>query len=871
MKNILTLLLLGAATYLQAQVAVMPAHTHAAIEVIQRELNQNRSVISQDVIDYYPIYVDRGQYQIAVMCKVNDAFNKENAVRDGFEVGTVIGKIATIRMPLNKLQEGFSYPGIEYLEVAEKMAPNLDEAIKDVRADKVHKGIDLPQPYTGQNVLIGIVDWGFDYTHPMFYDTLLDHSRIMASWDQVKKIGTPPPGFSHGAAYLDADQLATAQHDTLSPLTDYHGTHVAGIAGGSGGGTKYRGMGFESDLLFSQMRNDVTSAIDAFQWMYNVSQATGRRLVINNSWGNYRLFPLDGTSLMSQAIDAFSDLGVVFVFSAGNNGDINFHLKKSFAADSVKTRIMASWDQVKKIGTPPPGFSHGAAYLDADQLAAAQHDTLSPLTDYHGTHVAGIAGGSGGGTKYRGMGFESDLLFSQMRNDVTSAIDAFQWMYNVSQATGRRLVINNSWGNYRLFPLDGTSLMSQAIDAFSDLGVVFVFSAGNNGDINFHLKKSFAADSVKTRIMGFDYINDKDLWGQSISMWGEAGNAFSVQLRILNETNELLVQTDLINTATAAAYQDTFIITGNDTIFYHVTTDAAHPLNGRPQMTLDIRNKNAALKKILYAQAPTGTVHFWNTRLTTYGIGNWGYGFTAPKAGYVNGDKNYGIGHPAVTNSVITVAAHQTNFLLTNFSSYGPRMDDVQKPDISAPGQDICSSFNSFSTTNLTAVIKSTFNGKEYEWVRLSGTSMSGPMVAGAVALILEADPNLSSAQVKELIINTAREDNLTGDLPSEGHVRWGHGKLDVYSAIQSITNTGISNITESKDYAFPNPPKDILYVTKSLEGNETYQLMSLDGRLMSAGHFDGAVHVEAIPDGMYFLTIEDASAIESFRIIIAK
>ena len=710
MKNILTLLLLGAATYLQAQVAVMPAHTHAAIEVIQRELNQNRSVISQDVIDYYPIYVDRGQYQIAVMCKVNDAFNKENAVRDGFEVGTVIGKIATIRMPLNKLQEGFSYPGIEYLEVAEKMAPNLDEAIKDVRADKVHKGIDLPQPYTGQNVLIGIVDWGFDYTHPMFYDTLLDHSRIMASWDQVKKIGTPPPG-----------------------------------------------------------------------------------------------------------------------------------------------------------------FSHGAAYLDADQLAAAQHDTLSPLTDYHGTHVAGIAGGSGGGTKYRGMGFESDLLFSQMRNDVTSAIDAFQWMYNVSQATGRRLVINNSWGNYRLFPLDGTSLMSQAIDAFSDLGVVFVFSAGNNGDINFHLKKSFAADSVKTRIMGFDYVNDKDLWGQSISMWGEAGNAFSVQLRILNETNELLVQTDLINTATAAAYQDTFIITGNDTIFYHVTTDAAHPLNGRPQMTLDIRNKNAALKKILYAQAPTGTVHFWNTRLTTYGIGNWGYGFTAPKAGYVNGDKNYGIGHPAVTNSVITAAAHQTNFLLTNFSSYGPRMDDVQKPDISAPGQDICSSFNSFSTTNLTAVIKSTFNGKEYEWVRLSGTSMSGPMVAGAVALILEADPNLSSAQVKELIINTAREDNLTGDIPSEGHVRWGHGKLDVYSAIQSITNTGISNITESKDYAFPNPAKDILYVTKSLEGNETYQLMSLDGRLMSAGHFDGAVHVEAIPDGMYFLTIEDASAIESFRIIIAK
>jgi minor extracellular serine protease Vpr len=710
MKNLLTLALLAAITYLQAQVAIMPAHTHAAIEVIQRELNQNRSVVSQEVMDFYPIYADKGQYQIAVMCKVNDAFKGDNAVRDGYDVGTVIGPIVTMRMPLSKLVEGFSYPGIEYLEVAEKMAPNLDEAIKDVQADKVHKGIDLPQSYTGKNVLIGVVDWGFDYTHPMFYDTLLDHSRIAAAWDQVKKTGTPPPGFSHGAWY---------------------------------------------------------------------------------------------------------------------NGP--------------------------------------------DELAAAQHDTLSPLTDYHGTHVAGIAGGSGGGTKYRGMGFESNLLFSQMRNDVTSAIDAFQWMYNVSQATGKRLVINNSWGNYRLFPLDGTSLMSQAIDAFSDLGVVFVFSAGNNGDINFHLKKSFAADSVKTRIMGFDYVNDKDLWGQSVGMWGEPGNAFSVQLRILNEANELLVQSDLINTATAAAYQDTYLITGTDTIFYHVTTDAAHPLNGRPQMTLDIRNKNAALKKILYAQAPSGTVHCWNTRLTTYGIGNWGYGFTAPKAGYVNGDKNYGIGHPAVTNSVITTAAHQTNFHLTNFSSYGPRMDDVLKPDISAPGQDIISSMNSFSATNFTPVTKTTFNGKEYEFVRLSGTSMSAPMVAGAVALILEAAPDHSSALVKWLLINTAREDNLTGDLPSEGHVRWGHGKLDVFSAIQLITVNGISTISESKDYAFPNPAKDIIYVTKPLTGHETYRLLSLDGRLMRAGQFDGALHVEAIPDGMYFLTIEDESGIESFRIVIAR
>ncbi len=708
MKRLFYLLGLILPSFAFGQHTIMPAQTLAAIHQIQRSMSQERNQPSKDITDFYPIYATRHGYEIAVLAKVNAGFDKSRAVQDGLDVGTIIGSIASLRMPLAMLHEDFAYPGIEYLEVAEKIGPDLKEALKDIRADLVHKGVDLPQPYTGKNVLIGIVDWGFDYTHPMFYDTTLDH-----------------------------------------------------------------------------------------------------------------------------------------------------------------TRIMAAWDQVKVAGTPPDGFSHGALYTGADELLAAQHDTLSPLTDYHATHVAGIAGGSGGGTVYRGVGFESDLLFSQMRNDVSSAIDAYQWMYNISQATGKRLVINNSWGNYRLFPLDGTSLMSQAIDAFTDLGVVFVFSGGNNGDINFHLKKTFHSDSVRTRIMGFDYTNDHDLWGQSVGMWGEPGHSFSAQLRILDASNQLVGQSELIRTSDAKPYIDTFFIIGPDTIVYHVTTDAAHPLNGRPQMTLDVRNKNADLKKILYMQADSGIVHCWNTRLTVYGIGNWGYGFTAPVAGYVNGDKNYGIGHPGVTNSVITAAAHQTNFLLTNFSSYGPRMDDVQKPDISAPGQDIISSFNSFSSTNLTAVAKYTFNGKEYEWVKLSGTSMSAPMVTGAVALLLEADPSLSAHEVKDIVIKHARQDNLTGQIGPEGHNRWGHGKLDVISMIQSLTNTAVKYQSEAPYQVFPNPATEFIYSNKQLNGHEVFQLSNAEGRTVRSGAFIGYVDVRDLPAGWYALRIDDHTSSYTFRLII--
>ena len=44
----------------------------------------------------------------------------------------------------------------------------LHRAVVDGRVDSVRMAINLPQEYTGQGVIIGITDWGFDYTHPVF-------------------------------------------------------------------------------------------------------------------------------------------------------------------------------------------------------------------------------------------------------------------------------------------------------------------------------------------------------------------------------------------------------------------------------------------------------------------------------------------------------------------------------------------------------------------------------------------------------------------------------------------------------------------------------------------------------------------------------
>jgi minor extracellular serine protease Vpr len=697
MKTVInTICIFLSALALQAQSTIMPAHTKAAIEVISADLGSHRNIPSQKVLDFYPIYRTQGKYQIAVLCKVNDQFDKAQAMRDGLDVGAVIGKIASMRMPVEYLTEAFSYPGIEYLEVAEKIHPELDGSLVDAKVNLVHQGIDLPQAYTGKDVLIGIVDWGFDYTHPTFYDTSLNANRILAAWDQEKVMGTPPDG-----------------------------------------------------------------------------------------------------------------------------------------------------------------FSHGAVYTDADQLAAAQSDTVSNTSSYHGTHVAGIAAGSGGGTIYRGAGFESNLLFSQMRRDASSSLDAFQWMYNVAQAEGKRLVINNSWGSYRTNPLDGTSLISQAIDEMTELGVVFVFSAANNGGINFHLKKTFDHDSVRTRVMGFDYASDGDLWGQTVSMWGEAGHPFTIQYRVMNSSNEIIAVSEFFNTNAAPAYVDTFFVIDEDTVFYNVTTDAAHPLNNRPQMTLNLRHTNTSFRSIIYAAAESGTLHMWNSRYTIFGGGNTGKGFTAPVAGYALGDRNYGIGHPGLTSRVITTAAHITNSGLASFTSYGPRMDELPKPDISAPGQDILSALNSFAPESFIAAASTTFNGKEYEFVRLSGTSMSAPMVTGIVSLILQADPTLHPTEIKTLLRNTAREDNHTGAIDPEGHVRWGQGKADAHAALlQLLDPSATANFSADRIQIYPNPASDELRIEGDLNGNELFTITDLFGRIVMQGVIMNSISISALPNGLYFLTI---------------
>jgi len=241
-------------------------------------------------------------------------------------------------------------------------------------------------------------------------------------------------------------------------------------------------------------------------------------------------------------------------------------------------------------------------------------------------------------------------------------------------------------------------------------------------------------------------------------------------------------------------------------------------------MRIRIRNLNTGIYKIaLFATGTPAKVNCWNVIELTNDVGNWGSPFSASILGWDNGDYYCGVGEPACTNSVISIAAHLSERKLgngtiaggtmTSFSSYGPTYDGRLKPDISAPGQNVISTVSSFTNQNLSGMVTSVdFNGRNYKFYPLSGTSMSSPMVTGIVALMLQADPTLTPAQIKEIIKVTAREDIRTGVIPDSGSYRWGWGKINAWKAIKMCA-TGIKEIHAAGDITiYPNPSSGIIY-----------------------------------------------------------
>lgn len=262
----------------------------------------------------------------------------------GVTIRSVLGDVATVMVPIDRLAAVAALPQVLRLEVPSRRVPRLDKSVPYTRADQLRSGT-LAAGWsggTGKGVLVGVIDTGIDISHGDFLDAS-GKTRIVRMWNQRTVTGGTAPLGADGTALYGAECDTAAINALIGTTasrasacnpddTGNHGTHVAGIAAGNGRGTgngqtagRFVGMAPEADLLVANSIDKAVSAngdpvLDAIAWMTRVAKQLNKPLVINLSLGSY-FGSRDGTSATQSAIDNVSGPGVIIVAAAGNEGN----------------------------------------------------------------------------------------------------------------------------------------------------------------------------------------------------------------------------------------------------------------------------------------------------------------------------------------------------------------------------------------------------------------------------------------------------------------------------------------------------------------------------------------------------------------------
>lgn len=231
-----------------------------------------------------------------------------------------IGRVLIVSVPESQLAALANDEQVERLEAERMPRPMLDTVPQQIGADRVNAGSATQgiQAYKGKDVVVGIVDAGFDYVNPFFRDAE-GKTRILWAADYMTN-----------KTYEGKEAVTAAMHSS-DAATMLHGTHVAGIAAGSRvndiNDVVYQGIAPEADIAEGAINSEISSsglnssqAIKAFSDIFDYAKAQQKPCVINFSMGDAMSF-VNSRQLQEEAIRTLlSEPGRALVVASGNSG-----------------------------------------------------------------------------------------------------------------------------------------------------------------------------------------------------------------------------------------------------------------------------------------------------------------------------------------------------------------------------------------------------------------------------------------------------------------------------------------------------------------------------------------------------------------------
>ena len=482
-------------------------------------------------------------------------------------------------------------------------------------------------------------------------------------------------------------------------------------------------------------------------------------------------------------------------------------------------RIKTFWDQLAK-NSDNERFPVGERYTTPEALLAKGCAT-DGLTQDHGTHTAGIAAGSGYDTPYRGLAYESDIVLvanavtsdtiyieTKDYNKYTTATDAlgFKYLFDYAEEQGKPCVVSFSEG-YTPY-LDGDdALYNEFLELLIGPGRILVVSAGNEGRSLTHFTKyrdisqagSFIYSSKETAL--YRVLTDGTpvlhLMGYDPQQQTPTAQ-LTLDMNTDQWEGDMLVDTLFIANDTCAVSISRYdaLMAGDKTI-YQVRLTANKRVRELAPIALVVEGQDCDVTVYGNSNNPLRNLDIdsrWNAAQKGRNILAPGcmtapicVGATACRMDYVNMDgQTFHYGDDIQRGE------------LALFSSTGPALNGVMKPEVSAPGVYVVSSLSSYHAIgNSIHMATSEVNGRSYPWGINSGTSMSTPVVAGAIALWLQAKPSLTRADIIGILERTCQHPEAALSYPNE---RYGYGQIDVYRGLLDILGaTAIKDIIQHR------------------------------------------------------------------------
>ena len=403
-------------------------------------------------------------------------------------------------------------------------------------------------------------------------------------------------------------------------------------------------------------------------------------------------------------------------------------------------------------------------------------DNCENTVSGHGTHVTGSVLGRGilssghnsnnGNQPFKGSAPDASLAFLKIGNDINASASGSAIIAAVHSAvdTFNAKIISMSYGGWYDHH-DGSSATEQKFDWAFNQGVLCFVSAGNEAARKRHFNGTVNANDST----GFIQFNVTSSVKPTFNLVYYDGSTRSfLKLKYYDASFNQITSIDSFTTTESSR--------GTESQYYQAQNNFT---SGTYYLKV-FNNTNQSVNFHIYAFHSSGYT-------------------------FQNDDPYYTIGQPSSADSVIAVGAYvsrkqwwdyqnngpysfsgQNNqYEIANFSSLGPRVDNVIKPNITAPGTAIISLRDTDVLTSPDAlwIDNDGINGGATNYYVMQGTSMACPIAAGAAALFYHKYPSATPSQVKSALQNYASK-SITESYPNN---KWGFGKLDIYAATNSL------------------------------------------------------------------------------------